>query len=250
MTFSAQWLALREPYDGRARNRDVLAAVVAAFAGHSAVSVVDLACGTGSTVRAIAPRLPVRQTWRLADSDLGLLRRAAGSERPAGDGPVDLVTTSALLDLVSDDWLERFVVETAARRLPVYAALTYDGRASLEPADRLDEAVIGAVNRHQRRDKGFGPALGPAAASAVIARFGAVGYAVVQGESDWAFGPDDRGIQREVLAGWAGAAQELGDLPPDDLTDWLTRRHAFVADGRARMRVGHTDVFARPTGTR
>ena len=74
--------------------------------------------------------------------------------------------------------------------------------------------------------------------------------AVVQGESDWAFGPDDRGIQREVLAGWAGAAQELGDLPPDDLTDWLTRRHAFVADGRARMRVGHTDVFARPTGTR
>jgi hypothetical protein len=166
------------------------------------------------------------------------------------DGPVDLVTTSALLDLVSDDWLERFVVETAARRLPVYAALTYDGRASLEPADRLDEAVIGAVNRHQRRDKGFGPALGPAAASAVIARFEAVGYAVVQGESDWAFGPDDRGIQREVLAGWAGAAQELGDLPPDDLTDWLTRRHAFVADGRARMRVGHTDVFARPTGTR
>ena len=44
------------------------------------------------------------------------------------DGPVDLITTSALLDLVSEDWLERLVVEAAARRLPVYAALSYDGR--------------------------------------------------------------------------------------------------------------------------
>ena len=167
------------------------------------------------------------------------------------DGPLDLVTTSALLDLVSDDWLERFVVETAARRLPVYAALTYDGRASLEPADPLDEAVIGGRQPPPAARQGIWPgARAGGRGSAVIARFGAVGYAVVQGESDWAFGPDDREIQREMLAGWAGAAREIGDLPPDDLTDWLTRRREFVADGRARMRVGHVDVFARPTGTR
>ena len=48
------------------------------------------------------------------------------------DGPVDLVTTSALLDLVSDDWLERLAIEAAARRLPVYAALSYDGRIELD----------------------------------------------------------------------------------------------------------------------
>jgi len=34
------------------------------------------------------------------------------------DGPLDLVTTSALLDLVSPEWLDRLVVEVAARRLP------------------------------------------------------------------------------------------------------------------------------------
>ena len=73
MTFSADWLALREPYDARARNRQVLASVAAAFSDQSAIIVVDLACGTGSTLRALAGHLPPRQNWRLCDNDLGLL---------------------------------------------------------------------------------------------------------------------------------------------------------------------------------
>src|SRR5262249_20620765 len=160
-------------------------------------------CGTGSTLRAVAAHLPARQNWRLVDNDLGLLARAGELTRSSGanvtttpvdlshdleaalDGAVDLVTASALLDLVSAAWLERLAVETAARRLPIYAALTYDGRAELEPVDPFDAAIIAAVNRHQRRDKGFGPALGPAAAAAAVTQFQVVQYAVTQGQSDW-----------------------------------------------------------------
>ncbi len=210
--FSAGWLELREPYDARARNRDVLAAVAAAFAGRSAVSTVDLGCGTGATLRAVAPHLPARQ--------------------------------------VSAEWLERFAVEVAAHRLPVYAALTYDGRAVLEPADAFDDAVIAAVNRHQRRDKGFGPALGPTAAVAAIARFERVRYAVVEGASDWVFAPHDHKIQKDVLAGWASAAREFGELPLGDIVAWLTRRSDLIAAGRSTMRIGHMDLFARPIGLR
>ena len=72
------------------------------------------------------------------------------------DGPVDLVTTSALLDLVSETWLERLAVEIAARAIPLYAALSYDGRIALTPADPLDAAMVAAVNAHQRTDKGLG----------------------------------------------------------------------------------------------
>ena len=75
MSFSAGWLALREPYDKRARNAAVLDAVAAAFARAPAVAVVDLACGTGATLRAIAARCRARQSWRLVDNDLGLLAR-------------------------------------------------------------------------------------------------------------------------------------------------------------------------------
>ena len=67
--FSAQWLALREPYDVAARSPTVLDAVVAAFRGQMSIAVVDLACGTGATFRAIGPRLPPRQNWRLVDND-------------------------------------------------------------------------------------------------------------------------------------------------------------------------------------
>ena len=266
--FSANWLALREPFDRRARNADVLEAVVAALKSQPSVRIADLACGTGSTLRALTSRLPAHQHWRLADNDLGLLARAAASPRAesvtvatvpldlnrdleaALDGPVDLVTTSALLDLVSQSWLERLVVEIAARAIPLYAALSYDGRIALTPADPLDEAVVAAVNAHQGTDKGFGPALGPQAAGYAIARFRALGYAVVHGASDWSFGPDDRAIQTETLNGWAAAARAMDALPSAEIEAWLARRSDAVAAGHSAIRVGHVDFFAMPTGTR
>ena len=266
--FSAAWLALRERYDHAARNRHVLGALTGAFCGAAAISVVDLACGTGSTFRAISAHLPPRQNWRLVDSDLGLLARAGAAARTCNvnmvttpidlardlelaiDGPLDLVTTSALLDLVSIDWLDCLVVEAAARRLPVYAALTYDGRALVEPGEPLDAQVIAGVNAHQRTDKGFGPALGGTAARRAVERFEHFGYAVVQGASDWMLQPTDQAIQEALFAGWAELASTMGTFAPERIAAWLSRRRLHLAAGRSRLRVGHLDIFARPIGSR
>jgi len=262
--FSSEWLALREPYDVAARNATVLDAMLAAFRGQASISVVDLACGTGSTLRAISGRLPMRQTWRLVDNDLGLLGAAAALGRPpevtvaaravdlvrdlelALDGPVDLITTSALLDLVSEDWLERLMVEAAARRLPLYAALNYDGHVSFDPSETLDADIVAAVNRHQHGDKGFGPALGPDAVASAKVIAERVGYSFIEGSSDWRFGVTDQAIQRDVLRGFANAAGELRDLPDARIADWLARRLELVDARASSMRVGHVDFFAMP----
>jgi hypothetical protein len=262
--FSSEWLALREPYDIAARNEDILDAVLAAFDGQASISVVDLACGTGSTLRAIGGRLPARQNWRLVDNDLGLLAAAGTLARPpdvavapvtidlvrdlelALDGPIDLITTSALLDLVSGDWLERLIVEAAVRRLPLYAALSYDGRISFEPKEPFDADVVAAVNRHQYGDKGFGPALGPDAVRFAADTIKRVGYSVVEGPSDWVFGASDQAIQEAVLRGFANAARELDALPGERMAEWLGRRLDRVAAGVSTMRVGHVDFFAMP----
>ncbi len=266
--FSADWLALREPFDAAARRPRVREEALRSIAGLDPVAIVDLACGTGSGMRALAPHVPARQTWRLVDNDLSLLARAADTPRPdrvqatavpvdlahdleaALDGAVDLVTTTALLDLVSAPWLERLAIECAARRLPLYATLSYNGHIAFTPQDPGDAAIIEAVNAHQRTDKGFGPALGPTAAAEAIARFAAVGYVTVHETSDWTMRPQDREMQNALLAGWAGAARELDTQPLDDIIAWLTRRREMVAAGRSSMIVGHIDLFARPMETR
>src|ERR1700722_20344188 len=140
--FSADGLTLREPYDLRSRNPAVLDAVAAAFKPRSSVRIVDLASGTGSNLRALSPRLSAQQNWRLIDSDLGLLTRATATPlardvaviaipldlnrdlEAALEEATDLVTISALLDLVSDTWLDRLAGAVAARSIPLYAALS------------------------------------------------------------------------------------------------------------------------------
>jgi methyltransferase family protein len=266
--FSAEWLALRESHDLRARNPVVLDAVATMFKPRGAANVVDLACGAGSTVRALSSHLPARQHWHLVDNDQRLLSLAcrgkfagdvqldavpldlSGNFEAVLDGTIDLITVSALLDLVSEPWLDRFARKIAARALPVYAALTYDGRIDLSPADPLDATIASAVNAHQRTDKGFGPALGPSAAAAAISKFEALGYSVIHGSSDWLIGTEDEEIQLELLDGWANAAREAEALPHCDIDNWLTRRKDEIGARVSTMRVGHVDFFATPIAIR
>jgi SAM-dependent methyltransferase len=267
-SFAAEWLALREPHDLTARNAAVLDTVANAFLAQTSISVADLGCGTGATLRAVGPHLPPRQSWRLVDNNLSLLAQVPTSApsphvtvvtQPvdlardlelALDGPLDLVTASALLDLVSAEWLDRLIIEAAARRLPVYAALTYDGRVNIEPEVSFDAELIAGFNLHQRTDKGFGPALGPAAAARAVERFEHFGYAVVEGRSDWVLGPGDRAIQDALFAGWAEVAALTTAMSGDEISVWLAWRRTHLAQGRSTLRVGHVDIFARPMGTR
>jgi hypothetical protein len=266
--FSVEWLTLRESHDQRARNPSVLDTVASLFKSKNEARVTDLACGAGSTLRTLGPHLPARQHWDLVDNDPHLLQ-AAGERNSSADisldkiqldlnsefetalnRPTDLITTSALLDLVSESWLDRFARHAVSRAVPVYAALTYDGRIDLSPADPMDAAVATAVNNHQRTDKGFGPALGPAAAGAAVSIFGKLGYSIVQGDSDWVIGTADKQMQIELLDGWASAAREIGSLPGQQIDDWLMRRKAAVERGASTMRIGHFDFVATPSRTR
>ncbi|HZP77949.1 MAG TPA: SAM-dependent methyltransferase [Pseudolabrys sp.] len=262
--FASDWLALREPYDMRSRNADVRDAVTVRFAGRESISVVDLACGRGSTLRAVTAHLPGRQQWRLIDHDAALLAEAAAMTVPPGiaiaatpldlasnlsaafDGKPDLVTASALLDLVSVNWIEHLAGLAAANGAAVYVALSYDGRVSIAPSDADDAAIIAAVNVHQHGDKGFGPALGPSAAAFALTMFKSKDFDVVDGLSDWVLGPDDRALQAAMFDGWASAARETGALPAARIEQWLTTRRRILEAGGSSLRVGHVDFFARP----
>ncbi|MGH7462096.1 MAG: class I SAM-dependent methyltransferase, partial [Longimicrobiales bacterium] len=129
-------------------------------------------------------------------------------------------------------------------------ALSYDGRVDFTPEDPRDAAVIAAVNLHQRRDKGFGPALGTLAARTAVECLQRVGYLVELGAADWLLGEADLAMQEAMLSSWAGAASETGEISHEAAAEWLVNRRSALATKRSRIRVGHQDFFARPPGTR
>ena len=272
--FDPEWLALREPIDHAARNARVEREVCAHFAERSSLTIVDLGCGTGSNLRALAPVLSPRQHWHLVDGDATLLMEArrslinwadardAGSELlldkngreirvsfecadltsrdlSFGDITPDLITAAALLDLVSTEWLERLVVASARGRVPLYAVLTYDGVARWRPETALDQRVVDAFDRHQRSDKGFGPALGPIAAETFSALLSRYGYRISQGDSPWQLGSDDSALIDAVTTGFASAAAEIEPDMADAFADW-----ASASTKAQNVVIGHRDIFA------
>jgi SAM-dependent methyltransferase len=261
--FAADWLALREPFDRAARAPALELSLALWARGRGELRVVDLGAGTGSNLRHLAPRLPVEQRWTLVEHDPALILAGRGL-LPAGveasyrradlareleavlEEPVDLVTCSALLDLVSAAWLERLVRIVRARDLALLAVLSYDGRVTLEPALEADALVIGLVDRHQRTDKGFGPALGPDAALALGRALHAAGETPLVATSDWRAGPADVGLQRALVPGWAEAARAIAPERAPAIDSWERQRLQAIAAGGASCRVGHLDLLRLP----
>ncbi|MBB3770476.1 SAM-dependent methyltransferase [Angulomicrobium tetraedrale] len=275
--FSAEWLALREPVDGASRNPEIAARVRQYFNSRSSLTVVDLGCGTGSNLRALSPSLPPGQRWHLIDGDRDLLLAArqcltdwADRARPSGSGlalekdgrrievrfecanltvrsldfgadGADLVTAAALFDLVSRAWLKRLMAALAGRRVPLYGVLSYDGVADWQPASPIDTAVTAAFNRHQRGDKGFGPALGPAAGPTLMRLAPRHGYAAWAGDSPWRLTHENASLIAALANGMAAAAGEIEPARQAAFTAWAEAQATAEA-----VTIGHQDVFAHP----
>ncbi len=272
-TFDADWLALREPADRRARDGTLPERLRAASRRRGWSRVVDLGSGTGANLRYLAPRLPPGQRWTLVDHDprhvdrlrrleappevdaVDAVARDLAAEGLAVVGGANLVTASALLDLVSESWLGALVRQCADAACGAYFALTYDGevgwmtesaagwRADADPDDGL---VRGAVNRHQRGDKGFGPALGPAAAPLAARLFREAGYRTWLAGSAWRLAAPDRRLTDRLVEGWAAAAAEVRPEAAARIAAWAARRRAALARGGFRVTVGHRDLLALP----
>src|SRR3954447_16265947 len=263
----SEWLKLREPADAEARSRDLVTEVRASLPTGRTVVVHDLGCGSGSMARWLARRLNGEQHWVMFDRDAELLTLAAEDPpRLAADGaPVtiethrrditrldsgeladtDLITASALLDMMTADELDRLVATCAEAECPVLIALSVTGRVDLAPSDPFDEVVADAFNAHQRRDTAGGPLLGPDAVAAAAQGFRRRGLDVLVRTSPWRLGPEHAALTAEWFTGWLGAAcEQRPELAPPAVA-YAPRRLAEAAAGELSVTVYHQDVLAR-----
>lgn len=268
--FSVAWLDLREDADKRARDKALLQqALHWVGCGDTPTPteaiVVDLGAGTGSTLRALSAPGSQQLVWRLVDHDGALLDTALrrhGKHYRIEDYQADLgviaelplggarlVTASALFDLVSAAFVDALIVRLVALRKTwatgLYAALSYDGTTTWTPAHPLDAAVLHAFNLDQRKDKGFGPALGPGAGAYLQQALQRAGFHVRTAPSPWQLGAADSAMVAELINGitHAVAAEDYG-LDRTALAQWQQFRLAHLQDGTCT--VGHLDVLALP----
>jgi hypothetical protein len=276
--FDSDWLNLREPADHAARSTALEALLIDALAQQRRPwRIVDLGAGTGSNPRHLAPRLPGPQSWRLVDHDAELLERArtdlAAQDHPEGYAlrfttdrraldPIDdvltggchLVTASALIDLVSADWLDALAERAAAISACVLVTLSIDGRWRFLPTgagdthDESEDARMRTLYRqHQARDKGLGQALGGAAPDRLAAALRERGFDVTLAPSPWRLTTDrDVPLARALLSGWREALCAQAPEQSAAIEAWAAARDADLVRGALGVEVGHIDLFGRP----
>jgi hypothetical protein len=268
---SPRWLALREPADADARARDLVERLEQALPASGCRVIHDLGCGTGAMGRWLAPLLAGQQHWVLHDRDAELLAlAAAGRPGPAADGAAvtvevrhtdvarlrardlagaSLITASALLDLLTENELERLAGACAAAGSPILLTLSVTGRVEITPAAPLDRRVAAAFNAHQRRATERGRLLGPDAVGFAAEAFRRMGAEVLLRPSPWRLGPAHPAHSRlavEWLTGWVGAACEQEIELGARCEPYARERLEQASAGELAVSVDHADLLVLP----
>lgn len=253
---------------------------------HRPLRLLDLGAGTGANARVLAPLIGGDQDWLLLDDDRALLGwcaaehiawagREGHSVEKDGDAvviragaarwrlrarhidlardlaaalaePHDAIVMAALADLVSAAWVDALAAHIQRRRVPLLSVLAVDGRRQWHPPAAADTLMRDAFAAHQRRDKGFGLALGAAAPVYFGARLAAAGCAVASAASDWRIGPDHRRMLATIIDMESAAASEQHPEAADAVAGWAVQRQAELAAGLLTLAVGHRDMLALP----
>ncbi len=270
--FDSDWLELRYEADAKAR-KGMIGKIIKKPEARGPISVLDLGAGTGNNALFLIPELInsgiKNQSWLLIDRDADLLNIARkkldntksdfedsviGTDILVADltenleklpfGDADLVVSSALFDLVSKEWIERFMERISKSRVKqVLISLTVDGRIEWSPEHPLDPSISDLFKKDMQRDKGFGPALGKDASEVLKQSLVTSGYDVTEFDTAWRIGPDQKKLQKRYMEDMISAVLNCND-DQESINDWRDHRMALIESGKCQLLVGHTDIYA------
>ena len=232
--------------------------------------ICDIGAGTGNSAlwfdTAFGERGITKRTWLLIDDDPDALTQAAARigavpDRPAETcraetcrapiaelprildvgRPVDLITGSAVLDVLRPADAAALIDTLAATGAPGLFLLTITGDWHLNPVHPADRQIASAFAAHQQREG----RLGAAAASHLQAAAEAAGMRVQSTASPWQLSArEDHAFLTRFLTDRVTAATEQDPGSAALFTAWLDDR---LADETLTVTVDHRDLLILPT---
>ena len=261
------WLAARVAADDAARAATVntllpeLSRYLIEAAGPGGtVQIIDLGAGTGANQRWLAPRLPIRQRWLHLDHNPVISRslplaaetviidesvEALGELLTRSSGDRQLVSCSALLDVLTTEQIQAVCRAVIDNRVPAFFSLTVTGGLRLSPADAHDQLLLAAFNDHQRR---AGRA-GPEATTLTVNLLRAAEFAVTTQETPWRLTAESGlAFVDQMLEERLAAAVAQDPALARTAAAWLELRRAQLAAGLLRIELDHCDILGLPGG--
>ena len=224
------------------------------------MQIIDLGAGTGANQRWLAPRLPIRQRWLHLDHNPVISRslplaaeteivdesvEALGELLTRSSGDRQLVSCSALLDVLTTEQIQAVCRAVIDNRVPAFFSLTVTGGLRLSPADAHDQLLLAAFNDHQRR---AGRA-GPEATTLTVNLLRAAEFAVTTQETPWRLTAESGlAFVDQMLEERLAAAVAQDPALARTATAWLELRRAQLAAGLLRIELDHCDILGLPGG--
>jgi hypothetical protein len=261
------WLAVRVAADTAARAATVstLLPQLINYVGDlgspgDTVEIIDLGAGTGANQRWLAPRLPFRQRWIRLDHNPVISRSLPLPDETmiidAGVEALDqlltgsrsnrqLVTCSAVLDVLTTEQIEAVCHAVIENRVPAFFSLTVTGGLTLAPSNLDDQLLLAAFNDHQRR---AGRA-GPDATALTVNVLRTAAFTVSTQQTLWQLTADTGpAFVDQVLEERLAAAVAQDPAIAATAAAWLELRRAQLAAGLLSVDLDHCDVLGLPGG--
>lgn len=286
--FATDWLEERYRFDIAARNPSVEAACLQYFSNATDIRIIDIGAGSGANFVYLADKFPQLQHWALVDLNPKLLNAARTRIKTWGiakgykvsehgdqlslekdDRRIEvhlvhgsmlklpktfnlssyqLVTASAVFDLLTADMASQLLNTLHANRLALFATLNYQ-HMEYFPREEDDQRFIEQYEQHMQRQQAFGRALGPACVPHIQQVFRELPTGSFQmGPSRWQIEPSDHDMHLHLLH---FIEKSLAELPanqkaPQALQEWLGCKRELLHARRLRLTVEHQDCFTTP----
>ncbi len=279
--FTIQWLLKRFAYDSIARNKQVEQSCLDYFKHNKDISILDIGSGTGASCIYFMEKITANQVWTLVELNPELAKASAeriaayavengyivqqGAQQlflqkkqkfvtvhirqesflqmdsRLDWGSIDLLTATAVFDLLSKELFAKFIEPIITYRIPLLGTINYE-RMSFLPTDSLSEKYADLYTQHMVRPQAFGHAMGGNCIREITSLFRQNGLSFVSGESNWRIPPEDATMRHYLLDYMADAIPELLQTTDElaTFTEWLANKRQ---QKNLTIIVEHRDFF-------